>query len=81
MKINNVNIFIRDSGFQILFNKSNLTLISNQCRLASDCWTPLVRFFFNFEPLEKIQDFLFLLKTHMKLVDGSFLIIHAKFEV
>jgi hypothetical protein len=30
--------------------------------------------------LEKIQDFDFLLKTHMKLVDGSFLSIHAKFE-
>jgi hypothetical protein len=42
--------------------------------------THLVRFYFTFEPLEKIQDFNFLLKTHMKQVNESFLSIHAKFE-
>jgi hypothetical protein len=30
--------------------------------------------------LEKIKGFNFLLKTHMKQVDGSFLSIHAKFQ-
>jgi hypothetical protein len=49
-------------------------------RQYSNCLTPLVRFFFTFEPLEKIQDFNFLLKTNMKQVDESFLSIHAKFQ-
>jgi hypothetical protein len=33
-----------------------------------------------FGPLKKIQDLNFLLKTHMKQVNGSFLSIHAKFQ-
>jgi hypothetical protein len=41
---------------------------------------PYREIFFTFEPLEKIQDIHFLLKTHMKQVKGSSLSINAKFQ-